>query len=66
MILGKNACFVTPSDSVAVIAANSEHIPYLKRDGIKVRVVCSRVYETGTTILPSVCLCGLCDTLIQI
>jgi phosphoglucomutase len=27
MILGKNGFFVTPSDSVAVIAANSQFIP---------------------------------------
>jgi phosphoglucomutase len=32
MILGKNF-FVTPSDSIAIIAANYKSIPYLK-DGI--------------------------------
>uniref|UniRef100_A0A914X8D8 phosphoglucomutase (alpha-D-glucose-1,6-bisphosphate-dependent) n=1 Tax=Plectus sambesii TaxID=2011161 RepID=A0A914X8D8_9BILA len=35
MILGKNAFFVTPSDSLAVIAANLECIPYFKRTGVK-------------------------------
>lgn len=35
MILGKHAFFVTPSDSVAVIAANGQRcIPYFK-DGLK-------------------------------
>lgn len=29
MILGKNAFFVTPSDSVAVLAANYDCFPYL-------------------------------------
>ena len=31
MILGKNGFFVTPSDSVAVLAANASCIPYLSR-----------------------------------
>lgn len=35
MILGKNAFFVTPCDSVAVLAANLDLIPYFKREGIK-------------------------------
>lgn len=35
MILGKNAFFVTPCDSVAVLAANLELIPYFKREGVK-------------------------------
>ena len=35
MILGKNAFFVTPSDSVAVIANNTEYIPYFKKNGVK-------------------------------
>ncbi|XP_047102499.1 phosphoglucomutase [Schistocerca piceifrons] len=35
MILGKKACFVTPSDSLAVLAANLECIPYFKRTGVK-------------------------------
>lgn len=34
MILGKNGFFVTPSDSLALIAANLELIPYFKRNGI--------------------------------
>lgn len=34
MILGKNAFFVTPSDSLAVIAENLECIPYFKKNGI--------------------------------
>jgi phosphoglucomutase len=33
MILGKNF-FVTPSDSVAIIAANSSSIPFLKSRGV--------------------------------
>lgn len=35
MILGKNAFFVSPCDSVAVIAANIESIPYFKKNGVK-------------------------------
>jgi len=35
MILGKNAFFVTPCDSVAVLAANLETIPYFQREGVK-------------------------------
>ncbi|XP_060533837.1 phosphoglucomutase [Cylas formicarius] len=34
MILGKNAFFVTPSDSLAVLANNLECIPYFKKHGI--------------------------------
>ncbi|KAF9898317.1 Phosphoglucomutase-2, partial [Lobosporangium transversale] len=34
MIIGKGA-FVTPSDSVAIIAAQADAIPYFKRTGIK-------------------------------
>lgn len=34
MILGKNAFFVTPCDSVAVLAAHLELIPYFKRTGV--------------------------------
>lgn len=35
MILGKNAFFLTPCDSVAVLAANLDTIPYFQREGIK-------------------------------
>lgn len=35
MILGKNAFFVTPSDSLAVIANNLECIPYFKKSPAK-------------------------------
>lgn len=35
MILGKNAFFITPCDSVAVLAANLSLIPYFQREGIK-------------------------------
>ena len=35
MILGKNAFFVTPSDSLAIIAANMSEIPYFKKTGIR-------------------------------
>lgn len=35
MILGKSAFFVTPCDSVAVLAANLEVIPYFRREGVK-------------------------------
>jgi phosphoglucomutase len=35
MILGRNAFFITPCDSVAVLAANLETIPYFKREGVK-------------------------------
>lgn len=34
MIYGKDA-FVTPSDSVAVIAAHAEAIPYFQKTGVK-------------------------------
>lgn len=35
MILGKNGFFVSPCDSLAVIAANLESIPYFQKTGIK-------------------------------
>lgn len=35
MILGKNSFFVTPGDSLAVLAANLDCIPYFKRNGVK-------------------------------
>ncbi|KAK6188585.1 hypothetical protein SNE40_004732 [Patella caerulea] len=35
MILGRNAFFVTPSDSLAVIANNMECIPFFKQSGVK-------------------------------
>ncbi|CAI9740335.1 phosphoglucomutase-1-like [Octopus vulgaris] len=35
MILGKNAFFVNPSDSLAVIANNTDCIPYFKKTGVK-------------------------------
>lgn len=35
MILGRDAFFVTPCDSVAVLGANLEVIPYFKREGVK-------------------------------
>lgn len=35
MILGQNAFFVTPSDSLAVLAANLDFIPYFKKHGVK-------------------------------
>ena len=36
MIIGKQGLFVTPCDSVAVIAANAQTcIPYFKKSGIK-------------------------------
>ncbi|KAK8752686.1 hypothetical protein OTU49_006859 [Cherax quadricarinatus] len=35
MILGHKAFFVTPSDSVAVIADNTDYIPYFKKNGVK-------------------------------
>lgn len=35
MILGKNAFFVTPGDSLAVLAANLPCIPYFSRNGVK-------------------------------
>ena len=33
MLLGRNAFFVNPSDSVAVIASNAECIPFFKDGG---------------------------------
>ena len=35
MILGKNGFFVSPCDSLAVIAANADCIKYFKQTGIK-------------------------------
>ena len=35
MILGKNAFFITPCDSVAVLGANLETLPYFKHGGVK-------------------------------
>ena len=35
MVLGKNAFFVTPSDSLAIIAMYSHLIPYFKKTGVK-------------------------------
>lgn len=35
MILGEKAFFVTPCDSLAVLANNLEHIPYFKKTGVK-------------------------------
>jgi len=35
MILGAKAFFVTPCDSLAVLANNLEHIPYFKKTGVK-------------------------------
>ena len=35
MILGKDGFLVNPSDSVAIIAANCECIPYFKSSGLK-------------------------------
>lgn len=35
MILGHKAFFVTPCDSLAVLAANLECIPYFQRNGVK-------------------------------
>nr|CAD7446098.1 unnamed protein product [Timema bartmani] len=35
MILGRKAFFVTPSDSLAVLAANLDTIPYFQRTGVK-------------------------------
>jgi len=35
MILGRNGFFVTPSDSLAVIAANLNCIPYFQKNGVK-------------------------------
>ncbi|XP_053977664.1 phosphoglucomutase [Hylaeus volcanicus] len=35
MILGKKSFFVTPSDSLAVLAANLDTIPYFKKTGVK-------------------------------
>ncbi|XP_071799446.1 phosphoglucomutase-1-like [Asterias amurensis] len=35
MVLGKNGFFVTPSDSIAVIAANAKCMPYFQKTGVK-------------------------------
>ena len=35
MILGQNAFFVNPSDSLAVVAANLSCIPYFRQVGVR-------------------------------
>ncbi|XP_028170995.1 phosphoglucomutase [Ostrinia furnacalis] len=35
MIIGRGAFFVTPSDSLAVLANNLQHIPYFQRTGVR-------------------------------
>lgn len=35
MLLGHKAFFVTPSDSLAILAAHLDCIPYFKKNGIK-------------------------------
>lgn len=35
MVLGKNAFFVTPSDSLAILADHINLIPYFKKHGVK-------------------------------
>ncbi|KAL0870905.1 hypothetical protein ABMA27_004740 [Loxostege sticticalis] len=35
MIIGRGAFFVTPSDSLAVLANNLHHIPYFQRTGVR-------------------------------
>jgi hypothetical protein len=35
VIIGKEGTFVNPSDSVAIIAANANVIPYFKKTGVK-------------------------------
>ncbi|XP_045774674.1 phosphoglucomutase [Maniola jurtina] len=35
MIIGRGAFFVTPSDSLAVLASQLQHIPYFQRTGVK-------------------------------
>jgi phosphoglucomutase len=40
MILGKNGFFVTPSDSLAVIGAHLECIPYFRQHGIHGKLTC--------------------------
>jgi len=35
MILGKNGFFISPGDSLAVLADNLEVIPYFKKHGVK-------------------------------
>lgn len=51
MILGKNAFFVTPSDSLAVIAANLGCIPYFQKHGVKGSLIslCLEVFHCQKT-----------------
>lgn len=35
MIIGRSAFFVTPSDSLAVLANNLQHVPYFQRAGVR-------------------------------
>jgi phosphoglucomutase len=53
MILGKNAFFVSPCDSLAVIAANLDAIPYFKKNGVK---GFARSMPTSAALDRSVCL----------
>jgi phosphoglucomutase len=49
MVIGKKF-FVTPSDSVAVIAANSESIPFFRAaGGVRVRVVLTSLFGCSST-----------------
>lgn len=34
MLLGKKAFFITPNDSLAILANNLECIPYFKKNGV--------------------------------
>lgn len=58
MILG-TSFFVTPSDSVAVIAANAkEAIPYFK-DSIKVESLCISYYSQVFVVVKQKCHCSV-------
>jgi phosphoglucomutase len=48
MIIGRNAFFVTPSDSLAVIADNLECIPYFKKHGVQGRI--RQIYQITAVV----------------
>uniref|UniRef100_A0A8C9UA68 Phosphoglucomutase 5 n=1 Tax=Scleropages formosus TaxID=113540 RepID=A0A8C9UA68_SCLFO len=67
MILGQNAFFVHPSDSVAVMAANTSCIPYFRQMGLR---GLARSMPTSTYTSPGkvvvITLNGICYTCLEI
>jgi len=57
MILGKNAFFISPCDSLAVIANNLDAIPYFQKTGVKGY---ARSMPTSGAVDRWVCYVSLC------